>query len=143
MVTRFIVLLSAAAVAVGCAGQISSRGSERGAPRGVTLEMVRADAQESSFVLSNRSNRPFQYRHWTGQGSRPVLSIEATVDGKIERRDEWPIGADDLLVTHEELLFPGETIEFSVSGEALHRVGVIYWDKDSEQQVSWSAVVER
>lgn len=128
---NLVAILSAAAV-VGCAAQHSVGDGNITAPRGITLQVARADPEGLSFVLNNRSNRPFQYLHWTGRGTRPVLSIETMVDGKIERHDEWPVGSDGLLVTHEELLFPGERVEFSVPGDALHRVGVMYWDDDSK-----------
>jgi hypothetical protein len=72
-----------------------------------------------------------------------VLSVETVSADGIQRRDEWPIGVDELFVTHETLLFPGEQIQFDISGEAIRRVGVHYWDEDLTQHVLWSAEIER
>ena len=128
---------------VGCATLQSSEAQRSSAPRGITLKMADSDGDGYTFTLSNDSDVPFQYRHWTGRGPRPVLSLESVSADGIQRHDEWPVGADEFLVTHETLLFPGEQIQFDISSEALHRVGVLYWDEDSSQHVLWSAEVER
>jgi hypothetical protein len=128
---------------VGCTTLQSSETQRSNAPRGITLKMVRSNTDGYTFTLSNKSRMPFQYRHWTGQGPRPVLSIETVSADGIQRRDEWPVGVDELLVTHETLLFPGEQVQFDIPDEAIHRVGVLYWDEDLSQHVLWSAKVDR
>ena len=127
----------------GCATSQSSDAQRTSAPRGITLKMGGSGGDGYTFTLRNDSRIPFQYRHWTGRGPRPVLSIEKVSADGIQRHDEWPVGVDDLLVTHETLLLPGEQIQFDISSEALHRVGVLYWNEDSSQHVLWSAEVER
>jgi len=142
VITRVAAVLSVAAL-FACAAHSPARHNDTNSLRGVTLQLVGTDDQGFSFEIDNRSNTPFHYRHWTGGGTKPVLLIERIVDGKIERHDEWPADADDLLVTHEELVLPHERVRFNVPDDSLHRVGVMYWDDDLNEQVLWSQEVER
>ena len=105
--------------------------------------MVRSVGGGYTFTLNNDSNVPFQYRHWTARGPRPVLSLETISADGIQRHDEWPLGADEFLVTHETLLFPGEQVQFDIPNESLYRVGVLYWDEDLNHHVLWSKEVAR
>jgi hypothetical protein len=138
----------------GCATSARDTSVAIDSPPGITLQLLRSRDERYLFVFSNKSSEEFMYRHWFSGGERPVLSVESMVDGAIERYDEWPLGDDSLMATHQQILFPGEQIKFEVSKEnlhrvglqgwrgTLHRVGVHYWDENIDPRVLWSSDIK-